>query len=107
MENLRIEKDALGEVSVPADHLWGAQTQRSIDNFPIGVDTFRWGRPVVRAFGILKKSAAVANQELGELPADKAALIRRAAQEMIDGKLDAEFPLVVFQTGSGTQSNMN
>ena len=64
----RIEKDALGEVRVPADHLWGAQTQRSIDNFPIGVDRFRWGRPVIRAFGVLKKSAAIANGELGELP---------------------------------------
>ena len=105
--NIRIEKDALGEVRVPAEHLWGAQTQRSIQNFPIGVDRFRWGRPVIRAFGVLKKSAALANGELGELPADKVALIARAAQEVIDGRLDAEFPLVVFQTGSGTQSNMN
>src|SRR2546427_1404694 len=103
----RIEKDALGEVRVPAEHLWGAQTQRSIENFPIGVDRFRWGRPVIRAFGILKKCAAQANGALGEVPADKVALIVRAAQEGIDGKLDAEFPLVVFQTGSGTQSNMN
>src|SRR2546425_6335529 len=103
----RIEKDALGEVRVPAEHVWGAQTQRSIENFPIGVDRFRWGRPVIRAFGILKKCAAQANGALGELPADKVALIVRAAQEVIDGKLDAEFPLVVFQTGSGTQSNMN
>jgi len=106
-ENVRIEKDALGEVAVPADHLWGAQTQRSIENFPIGVDRFRWGRPVIRAFGVLKKCAAQANGELGELPADKVALIVRAAQEVIEGTLDAEFPLVVFQTGSGTQSNMN
>ena len=105
--SMRIEKDALGEVRVPADHLWGAQTQRSIENFPIGVDRFRWGRPVIRAFGVLKKAAAIANAELGELPADKARLIERAAQEVIDGRLDAEFPLVVFQTGSGTQSNMN
>jgi len=104
---VRIEKDALGEVRVPAEHLWGAQTQRSIENFPIGVDRFKWGRAVIRAFGVLKKSAAVANGELAELPADKVALIERAAQEVIDGKLDAEFPLVVFQTGSGTQSNMN
>src|SRR5437764_14215431 len=104
---VRIEKDALGEVRVPADHLWGAQTQRSIDNFPIGVDRFRWGRPVIRAFGILKKCAAETNGALGELPPDKVALILRAAQEVIDGRLDAEFPLVVFQTGSGTQSNMN
>jgi fumarate hydratase class II len=105
--NVRIEKDALGEVRVPADHLWGAQTQRSVENFPIGVDRFKWGRPVIRAFGVLKKSAAIANGELGELPREKVDLIVRAAQEVIDGKLDAEFPLVVFQTGSGTQSNMN
>jgi len=104
---VRIEKDALGEVRVPAGHLWGAQTQRSIENFPIGVDRFRWGPAVIRAFGVLKKSAAIANGELGELPADKVSLIARAAQEVIDGALDAEFPLVVFQTGSGTQSNMN
>jgi len=104
---VRTEKDALGEVGVPADHLWGAQTQRSIENFPIGVDRFRWGRAVIRAFGVLKKSAAIANGDLGELPAQKVSLIVRAAQEVIDGRLDGEFPLVVFQTGSGTQSNMN
>jgi fumarate hydratase class II len=107
MDSYRVEKDALGEVRVPSDRLWGAQTQRSIDNFPIGVDRFRWGRPVIRAFGVLKKCAAETNGTLGELPADKVALIARAAQEVIDGRLDAEFPLVVFQTGSGTQSNMN
>ena len=107
MGDYRIEKDALGEVRVPGDHLWGAQTQRSIDNFPIGVDRFRWGRPVIRAFGVLKKCAALANGKLGELPADKVKLIARAAQDVVDGKLDSEFPLVVFQTGSGTQSNMN
>jgi fumarate hydratase, class II len=105
--DVRIEKDALGEVRVPADHLWGAQTQRSIENFPIGVERFRWGRPVIRAFGVLKKAAAIANGQLDELPADKVSLVGEAAQEVIDGKLDAEFPLVVFQTGSGTQSNMN
>src|SRR5690349_5766007 len=105
--NIRVEKDALGEVRVPAQHLWGAQTQRSIENFPIGVDRFRWGRPVIRAFGVLKKSAALANGELRELAPDKVALIARAAQEVVDGRLDDEFPLVVFQTGSGTQSNMN
>src|SRR6266576_2183633 len=107
MESYRVEKDALGEVRVRADHLWGAQTQRSIDNFPIGVDRFRWGQPVIRAFGILKKCAALTNGALGELSADKVALIASAAQGVIDGRLDAEFPLVVFQTGSGTQSNMN
>ncbi len=107
MNNERIEKDALGEVRVPADHLWGAQTQRSVDNFPIGQPRFRFGREVVRAFGVIKQAAARANASLGELAPDKAELIARAAQEVIDGKLDGEFPLVVFQTGSGTQSNMN
>jgi len=103
----RVEEDALGNVEVPADHLWGAQTERSHHNFPIGVDRYRWGRPVIRALGILKKCAALANGELGQLPKEKVDLIVRAAQEVIDGKLDTEFPLVVFQTGSGTQTNMN
>jgi fumarate hydratase class II len=103
----RVEEDALGNVEVPADHLWGAQTQRSHLNFPIGVDRYRWGRPVIRALGILKKCAALANGELGQLPREKVDLIVRAGQEVIDGKLDDEFPLVVFQTGSGTQTNMN
>jgi fumarate hydratase, class II len=103
----RVEEDALGNVKVPADHLWGAQTQRSHLNFPIGVDRYRWGRPVIRALGILKKCAALANGGLGQLPREKVDLIVRAAQEVIDGKLDSEFPLVVFQTGSGTQTNMN
>src|SRR3984957_8464372 len=103
----RIEEDALGDVQVPADHLWGAQTQRSHLNFPIGVERFRWGRPVIRALGILKKCAALANGELGQLPKEKVDLIVRAAQEVIDGRWDGEFPLVVFQTGSGTQTNMN
>jgi fumarate hydratase, class II len=103
----RIEHDALGEVEVPSDRLWGAQTERSRQNFVIGVDRYSWGRPVIRALGILKKCAALANAELGQLPRDKAELIARAAQDVIDGKLDDEFPLVVFQTGSGTQTNMN
>src|SRR5580765_2309475 len=103
----RIEEDALGDVQVPGERLWGAQTQRSHLNFPIGVDRFHWGRPVIRALGILKKSAALANGELGQLPPEKVDLIVRAAQDVIDGKLDGEFPLVVFQTGSGTQTNMN
>src|ERR1700754_970159 len=103
----RIEEDALGEVYVPAKHLWGAQTQRSHLNFPIGVERFRWGRPVIRALGILKKCAALANGELGQLARPKVDLIVHAAQEVIDGELDGEFPLVVFQTGSGTQTNMN
>src|SRR3984957_13682228 len=103
----RIEEDALGNVEVPGDHLWGAQTERSHRNFPIGTERYRWGRPVIRALGILKKCAARANGELGQLSHDKVDLIVRAAQDVIDGKLDGEFPLVVFQTGSGTQTNMN
>ena len=106
-QGFRLDHDALGEVQVPADRLWGAQTARSIVNFPIGVDRFRFPRALIRAFGILKKAAAQANRELGQLPADKAELIVRAAQDVIDGRLDDEFPLVVFQTGSGTQTNMN
>ena len=107
MGETRIEKDALGEVAVPAARLWGAQTQRSIDNFPIGVARFAFGRPVIRAFGVVKQAAARANAALSVLAAEKADLISRAAQEVIDGRWDGEFPLVVFQTGSGTQSNMN
>ncbi|HLX42322.1 MAG TPA: class II fumarate hydratase [Bryobacteraceae bacterium] len=107
MSEFRIETDSLGRVEVPADRLWGAQTERSRTNFPIGANRFRWGRPVIRAFGILKKCAALANRELGELSEDKAALIVRAADEIIGGRWDGEFPLVVFQTGSGTQTNMN
>ena len=103
----RIEEDALGDVHVPAAHLWGAQTERSHENFLIGVERFRWTRPVIKALGILKKSAALANLELGQLSKEKVDLIVRAAQEVIEGKLDSEFPLVVFQTGSGTQTNMN
>src|SRR5579885_1025629 len=103
----RIEKDSLGEIEVPGDHLWGAQTERSRRNFPIGAETHAWRRPVVRALGILKKSAALANRELGALTPEKADVIVRAAKEVIDGKWDREFPLVVFQTGSGTQTNMN
>ena len=103
----RLEEDALGEVRVPAERLWGAQTERARENFLIGVDRFRWGRGVIRALGIVKKCAALANLELRQLPEEKVDLIVRAAQEVIDGKLDAEFPLGVFQTGSGTQTNMN
>jgi len=105
--NHRTETDTMGSLQVPADKYWGAQTQRSIQNFPIGVDRFRFTRPIIRALGILKKGAALANAELGELPGDVADLIARAADEVIAGKLDEHFPLVVFQTGSGTQSNMN
>jgi fumarate hydratase class II len=107
VDQFRIEEDALGNVEVPSAHLWGAQTQRSHLNFPIGVERFRWGRPVIWALGILKKCAALANGELGQLPKEKVDLIVRAAQEVIDGRWDDEFPLVVFQTGSGTQTNMN
>jgi fumarate hydratase class II len=103
----RIEHDALGDVAVPAAHLWGAQTERSRENFPIGVKNYVWGRDVIRGFGILKKACALANEALGQLPVDKVQLIVRAADEVIAGRWDAEFPLVVFQTGSGTQSNMN
>ena len=103
----RTEHDALGNVEVPGDKIWGAQTQRSHENFPIGVNRYVWGREVIRGFGILKKACAQANQVLDQLSADKADLIIHAADEVIAGKWDAEFPLVVFQTGSGTQSNMN
>ena len=104
---MRIESDSMGTIEVPEDKYWGAQTQRSIQNFPIGVARFKWGRSMIRALGILKKSAAEANGELGEIGAEVAKLIIQAADEVIEGKLDAHFPLVVFQTGSGTQSNMN
>jgi fumarate hydratase class II len=106
-DQFRIEKDALGNVEISAEHLSGAQTQRCYVNFPIGVERFRWGRSVIRALGILKKCAALTNGELGQLQKEKFDLIVRAAQEVIDGRLDDEFPLVVFQTGSGTQTNMN
>lgn len=107
MAATRTETDSMGAVEVAADHYWGAQTERSLHNFDIGRDTFVWGRPMIRALGVLKKSAALANAELGELPAGIAELIAKAADEVIAGDLDDHFPLVVFQTGSGTQSNMN
>jgi fumarate hydratase class II len=103
--SFRTEKDSMGEIQVPAERLWGAQTQRSIENFKIGGD--RFPREMIRALGILKKSAARANLKLGLLPDDKAKFIIQAADEVIQGKWDAEFPLVVWQTGSGTQTNMN
>ena len=105
--NTREESDSMGSIEVDHKAYWGAQTQRSIQNFPIGVDRFRWGRPMIRALGVLKKSAAQANRDLGELPLELAELIIQAADEVIAGRWDAQFPLVVFQTGSGTQSNMN
>ena len=97
----------MGPVQVPDESLWGAQTERSRQHFAIGVPRFVWPRQVIRAFGLLKKAAALANAELGQLSRERADLIARAADEVIAGSLDAEFPLVVFQTGSGTQSNMN
>jgi fumarate hydratase, class II len=101
----RTESDSMGPIEVPADRYWGAQTQRSLHHFSIGED--RMPVEVVRAFGILKKAAALVNVEFGKLPKDKAALIVAAADEVIEGKLDDHFPLFVWQTGSGTQSNMN
>jgi len=103
----RTESDSMGEVQVPADRYWGAQTERSRDNFKIGVDRFQWGRAVKRSLGILKKAAALANGELGQLHPETVKLVVQAADEVIAGTLDDHFPLVVFQTGSGTQSNMN
>jgi fumarate hydratase class II len=101
----RIEKDTLGEVQVPADKLWAAQTQRSFENFKIGTE--RMPIELIRVFAMLKKSAALANLKLGKLGDDKAEAIVTAADEIIAGKWDDQFPLVVWQTGSGTQSNMN
>jgi fumarate hydratase class II len=103
--NTRTESDTMGEVEVPADKYWGAQTQRSIENFPIGNDSMPI--PLVRALGIQKQAAARANLALGQLEEDVANAIADAAQEVIGGKFDDNFPLVVWQTGSGTQSNMN
>ena len=105
MAATRIERDTMGEVAVPTDRYWGAQTQRSLENFKIG--EIRFTRPVIRAMGVLKKAAALVNADLGLLAADKRDLIVRAADEVIAGTLDGHFPLVVFQTGSGTQTNMN
>jgi len=101
----RIETDTMGEIEVPDDKYYGAQTARSLMNFKIGGD--RFPREMIRALGILKKAAALTNRELGTLPEEKADLIDRAADEVIEGKLDEHFPLVVWQTGSGTQTNMN
>ena len=103
----RTETDSMGAIEVAADRYWGAQTERSRNNFPIGVERFRFTRAIIRALGVLKKGAALANGELGQLPGEKVKLIVRAADEVISGRLDDHFPLVVFQTGSGTQTNMN
>jgi fumarate hydratase class II len=104
-KKFRIEKDTMGEVEVPADKYWGAQTQRSLMNFKIGNDHFP--REFIRAFGIIKKASALTNKELGILDPKIADLIIKAADEVIEGKLDDHFPLVIWQTGSGTQFNMN
>ncbi|MBD3663345.1 class II fumarate hydratase [Sulfitobacter sp. TSTF-M16] len=105
MADTRTETDSFGPLEVPADKYWGAQTQRSIMNFPIGWE--RQPTAIVRALGVIKKAAASVNLEFGDLDADLAPAIQQAAQEVIDGKFDDNFPLVVWQTGSGTQSNMN
>ena len=102
----RIEKDTMGEVKVPADKYWGAQTERSRNNFKIGPEA-SMPREIIYAFAYLKKAAAMANTELGVLSADKKDLIAKTCDEILAGKLDGEFPLVIWQTGSGTQSNMN
>ncbi len=101
----RIEKDTMGEIQVPKDAYWAAQTQRSIQNFAIGTETMPY--EITRAFSYLKKAVALVNKDLGKLEANKADAIASAADEMLDGKLDGNYPLVVWQTGSGTQSNMN
>jgi fumarate hydratase class II len=105
--NYRIEKDTMGEVQVPVDALYGAQTQRSIDNFKIAQDINRMPKEIIRAFAYLKKAAALTNMEAGVLTKEKSDLIGQACDEILEGKLDEYFPLVVWQTGSGTQSNMN
>ncbi len=101
----RIEKDSMGEIRVPAGRYWAAQTQRSLENFKIGVE--KMPPEIIRAFGYLKKAAAIANNRLGKLDAERCGLIARVCEELIAGGLDAHFPLAVWQTGSGTQSNMN
>ena len=103
----RIEKDTMGEVSVPIDAYFGAQTQRSIDNFKIAQDINKMPKEIIKAFAYLKQAAAITNQEAGILTKKKADLIAKVCKEILDGKLDDFFPLVVWQTGSGTQSNMN
>ncbi len=105
MTDIRVESDTMGTIEVPADRYWGAQTQRSLENFKIGGE--RMPRSILRAMGIVKHASATANQKLGRLDPQLADAIRAAGQQVIDGELDDHFPLVVWQTGSGTQSNMN
>ena len=106
-DNYRIEKDTLGEVKVPADAYFGAQTERSFENFKIAQDINRMPKEIISAFAYLKEAAAITNFEAGVLSKEKMQLITKVAHEILEGKLDNEFPLVVWQTGSGTQSNMN
>src|SRR5215831_12422580 len=103
----RIEKDTMGEVKVPEEAYFGAQTQRSIDNFRIAQDINKMPKEIIRAFAYLKKAAAITNLEAGVLSKEKTNLIAQVCDEILNGKLDDYFPLVVWQTGSGTQSNMN
>jgi len=105
--DFRIEKDTMGEVKVPVNAYYGAQTQRSIDNFKIAQDINKMPKEIIKAFAYLKKAAALTNTDLDVLPKEKSELIGRVCDEILEGKLDNEFPLVVWQTGSGTQSNMN
>ncbi len=105
--NYRIEKDTMGEVKVPADALYGAQTQRSVENFKIAQDINKMPKEIIKAFAYLKKAAALTNLEAGALSKEKSDLIGKVCDEILEGKLDEYFPLVVWQTGSGTQSNMN
>jgi len=105
MMGYRKEKDSMGVLEVPEDKYYGAQTQRSLNNFKIGGERFQ--RELIHAYGILKKAAATVNEKAGKLDSNLATAIRDAADEVIEGKLDEHFPLVVWQTGSGTQSNMN
>ncbi|MEJ7627501.1 MAG: class II fumarate hydratase [Ferruginibacter sp.] len=107
MQQFRIEKDTMGEVEVPVNAYYGAQTQRSIDNFKIAQDISRMPKEVINAFAILKKGAAFTNRDAGILTQEKSDLIEKVCDEIMEGKLDEYFPLVVWQTGSGTQSNMN
>ena len=103
----RIEKDTMGEVKVPVDAIYGAQTQRSIDNFKIAQDINRMPKEIIYAFAYLKKAAAITNFEAGVLDEEKSMLIGEVCDEILEGTLNDAFPLVVWQTGSGTQSNMN
>ncbi|MEK9755373.1 MAG: lyase family protein, partial [Rhodospirillaceae bacterium] len=104
-DNFRTEKDALGTVQVPADRYWGAQTERARQNFQIGWE--KMPIELIHAFALQKKAAAQANMDLGKLDAKLGQAIERACDDVIEGKLDGEFPLAVWQTGSGTQTNMN